>query len=71
MEQAGTIGLLRYSILRDKVTQHLVDTAKVTYVAPKTPEERAAEEAAKNVAEEAQKDEAEAKSEEVKADKAE
>ena len=71
MEQAGTIGLLRYSILRDKVTQHLVDTAKVTYVAPKTPEERAAEEAAKNVAEEAKKDEAEVKSEEVKADKAE
>lgn len=71
MEQAGSLGVLHYSILRDKVTQHLVDTAKVTYVAPKTPEERAAEEAAQKVAEEAKQDEAEAKSEDVKADKAE
>ncbi|MGM9998338.1 MAG: trigger factor [Candidatus Bruticola sp.] len=63
MEQAGTLGMLRYSILRDKVTQHLVDTAKVTYVAPKTPEERAAEAAAKKAAEEAAKEEAEPKAE--------
>ncbi|MDO5296241.1 MAG: trigger factor [bacterium] len=34
MEKSGTLELLRYSILRDKVTKMLVDAAKVTYCAP-------------------------------------
>ena len=60
MERAGVIESLRYSVLRDKVTQHLVDNAKVNYVAPKTPEERAAELAAqKQKAENAETSEAE------------
>lgn len=57
LEKNGMISVLRYSLLRDKVTQYLVDHADVTFVAPKTPEERAAEEAAKAA-------EAEAKTEE-------
>lgn len=34
MEQSGSLELLRYSILRDKVTKLLVEAAKVTYCAP-------------------------------------
>ena len=34
MEKSGTLELLRYSILRDKVTKMLVESAKITYCAP-------------------------------------
>ena len=39
MEKSGTLDLLRYSILRDKVTKMLIEASKVTYC---TPEEAAA-----------------------------
>lgn len=52
MEKAGTVGLMRYSILRDKVTKFLADNSKVTYIAPRTAEERAAELAAAQAAKE-------------------
>lgn len=71
MERSGVIKQLQYSLMRDEVTQRLVDSAAVTYVKPKTAEEKAAEaaEAAAKAAEEAKAEEAKAeepKAEEVK-----
>lgn len=60
MEKNGYLELMRYALLRDKVTQHLVDKADVTY---KSPEEVAAEEAAEAAAK-AEKEKAEAPAEE-------
>ncbi|MBQ7568366.1 trigger factor [bacterium] len=57
MEKSGTLELLRYSILRDKVTRMLVDSAKVTYCAPG---EEPAEEAAEAAEEKAEGEKAEA-----------
>ncbi|MBQ7529089.1 trigger factor [bacterium] len=57
MEESGYIYELGYSILRDKVTQHLVDNAKVTYLAPGTLAARKAAEEAKKAEEEAKEDE--------------
>lgn len=67
MERSGVIKQLQYSLMRDEVTQRLVDSAAVTYIKPKTAEEIAAE--AAKAAEEAKAEEPkaeEAKAEEVK-----
>ncbi|MBQ7502887.1 trigger factor [bacterium] len=66
MERGGVIKQLQYSLLRDEITQHLVNSAAVTYIKPKTAEERAAE--AAKLAEEAAKAAEEVKAEENKAE---
>ncbi|MCR5662266.1 MAG: trigger factor [bacterium] len=43
MEKSGTLDILRYSILRDKVTSFLVKSANVTYVLPGAKDEAAAQ----------------------------
>ena len=67
MEKSGTLDILRYSILRDKVTSFLVNSANVTYELPKEKTEAEANEAP---AEDGSKAEADAPEAEAAAEEA-